>query len=284
MEQKAAVNTNVGMSEYTNPGPVENSIYVPSHDQKGQVTIQTVGGDVDAGKLTDLEYFQNKLFGALRVPKAYFGITDDGAGFNGGQSLAIISSRYAKLVKRIQATLCQLVTDILNLRLLDRGLSKWVNKFNVKMQAPTTQEEIDRRDNLSSKVQIVSDVMNLVNEIEDQKAKLEILKSLLSNVITNDEIISIIQGVIDELEEQGTEEQVPGNTPENEFGGEPAVGGARNSAFGSMSDVGGAVSEEEPGEVGGEEAPEGGEVVAQPELPSPSDLGIGDLSDNTTEI
>ena len=152
------------------------------------------------------------------------------------------------------------------------------------MQAPTTQEEIDRRDNLSSKVQIVSDVMNLVNEIEDQKAKLEILKSLLSNVITNDEIISIIQGVIDELEEQGTEEQVPGNTPENEFGGEPAVGGARNSAFGSMSDVGGAVSEEEPGEVGGEEAPEGGEVVAQPELPSPSDLGIGDLSDNTTEI
>ena len=43
----------------------------------------------------------NQMFGALRVPKQFFAQTDDGAGFNGGESLALISYRYAKAIKRL---------------------------------------------------------------------------------------------------------------------------------------------------------------------------------------
>nr|DAE27130.1 MAG TPA: portal vertex protein [virus sp. ctnRj46] len=41
------------------------------------------------------------MYGALRVPKQFMGFTDDATGFNGGTSLTIISSRYAKMIKRI---------------------------------------------------------------------------------------------------------------------------------------------------------------------------------------
>ena len=95
MEQKAAINEGNSIQEYTNPGPIENNIYVPINNGKGAITTDQVGGDVNISQIPDIEYFQNKFFGAMRIPKQYFGLTEDGAGFNGGESLAIISSRYA---------------------------------------------------------------------------------------------------------------------------------------------------------------------------------------------
>ena len=282
IEQKAAINKDVGMSEYTNPGPIENNIYIPVHGETGNVTIESVGGDVDAGKLTDLEYFRDKLFGALRVPKQYYGFVGDNAGFSGGESLAIISSRYAKMIKRIQAVVCQGVTDIINLYLLNRNLDSYVNKFKIKMQPPTTSEDIDRRDNLSSKVQITGDIMNLMSDIEDQTAKLKMLKSLLSNVITNDEVIGIIQDVIDKLEEEGSTPDLP--TGNEEGGGLPDLGGGRGSAMSAIGGIGGnGPGSNEPGGPEEEVSIEAGEEEvggSNPQLPSPSELGIGDLSDN----
>lgn len=202
-EQKSAFDVNNSMNEYTNPGPVENNVYIPTRQQQGNLSIQNVGGDLNVGQLTDLEYFRDRLFGGLRVPKQYFGYTDDGAGFNGGQSLSIISSRYAKMVKRIQATICQMLTDAINLLLIDKGLNNYVNEFSLHMVAPTTQEEIDRRDNISNKIRLVGDVMGMLNDVEDPKARLVILKSLLSDALVNSEVSEVIQQEIDKLEENG---------------------------------------------------------------------------------
>ena len=79
----------------------------------------------------------------------------------------IISSRYGKMVKRIQNTILQALTDAINLLLLDRNLIKYVNEFTLHMLPPTTQEELDRRENLSSKVQLTSDIMNMLTDIEN---------------------------------------------------------------------------------------------------------------------
>lgn len=199
IEQKTALNASKSMSEYTNPGPIENNIYVPTHNNVGNLTTQTIGGDVDVKSLADLSYYQDKLYGGLRVPKQFFGVTDDSAGFSGGQSLAIISSRYGKMVKRIQNTMIQAITDAVNLLLIDKGLENYVDKFVIKMQTPTTQEEVDRRDNMSSKVGLTRDIMDMLGDIEDTETKLKILKSLLSNVISNTEVTTLIQEQIDKL-------------------------------------------------------------------------------------
>ena len=206
VEQKTAINNGSSMSEYSNPGPIENNVYVPTHGGIGSISTSQIGGDVDVKGLADLDYYMNKLYGQLRVPKQYFAQTDDGAGFNGGQSLAIISSRYAKMVKRIQNTILQALTDAINLMLLDKKLDAYINKFTLHMLAPTTQEEIDRRDNLSSKVQLTSDIMNMLSDIEDPIARLKILKNLLSNVVDDSEIVQILEDEINKLEQESEEE------------------------------------------------------------------------------
>ena len=195
IEQKAAINSGSGMSEYTNPGPIENNVYVPTHDGVGAISTTQIGGDVDVKSLADLEWYLNKLYGSLQVPKNFFSQNDDAAGFNGGQSLTIISSRYAKTVKHLQNMLTQLLKDIFNLILLDKGLDSYINNFEVHIQPPVTQEDIDRMDNQSTKVQLSRDIMDMLSDIEDAPARLKILKSLMKNIVTDPDIIT-------ELDEQ----------------------------------------------------------------------------------
>ena len=214
IEQKSALNIDSGMSEYNNPGPIENTIYVPVHGGQGTISATTLGGDFDPKSLVDIEYFRDKLFGALKVPKQFFGFTEDGAGFNGGTSLTILSSRYGKSIKKIQQVLCNLVTDIINLFLIDRGLDSYVNKFWVKMQTPITQEELDRRTNTDNRIRYVGDVMNQLGDVEDKAVKLKIYKALLSGVVNDSEVIQHLQSYIESLEnnkEEETEDSSDGN-------------------------------------------------------------------------
>lgn len=287
VEQKAAINESRSYDEYTNPGPVENNIYVPTRGGIGTLSTQQIGGDVDVKSLADLDYFKNKFFGALRVPKQYFGDTDDGAGFNGGQSLSIISSRYAKMVKRIQNTILQALTDAINLMLLDKGLSKYVNKFELHMLPPTTQEEIDRRDNLSSKIQITSDIMNTLSDIDEPIVKLRVLKSLLTNVVDDTDIIQELETYIEELEKQKLDEEsaedetleADSETPEEDFnfGDSGSTGGS----FGDFEDEGGIQDSLEGDALNGEDS--GGEDSGETILPSPADLEM-DFTDNNSDI
>lgn len=270
VEQKTALNVGNGMSEYNNPGPIENNVYVPTHGGVGQITTSQIGGDVDVKGLADLDYYMNKLYGQLRVPKQYFAQTDDGAGFNGGTSLAIISSRYAKMVKRIQNTILQALTDAINLMLLDKKLDSYINNFTLHMLAPTTQEEIDRRDNLSSKVQLTNDIMNMLTDIEDPIARLKILKNLLSNVIDDTEIVQILEEEINKLEQE-IEDGEPDVVDDEEFNDSDMSG-----------DMGGSMDFNDT-LMGDEELPDEETVESDEDiLPNPDELGV-DLTDTDTE-
>ena len=269
VEQKAAINQGTSMNEYTNPGPVENNVYVPTHEGVGAITTTQIGGDVDVKSLADLDYYMNKLYGQFRVPKQYFSQTDDSAGFNGGQSLSIISSRYAKMIKRIQNCLIQAITDAVNLYLIDKGLDSYVNEFTIHMLPPTTQEEIDRRDNLSSKVQLTSDIMNMMSEIEDPIARLKVLKSLLANVIDDTDIITILQEYIEKLEEEAELGITPGDDESSSEDTDLEGGGSLNDTIGG-SDLG-------ADELEADASAEGEDI-----LPSPDDLGVN-MSDSDEE-
>ncbi len=206
MEQKTALNKNQSMAEYTNPGPMENSIYFATHNGQGAITVESVGGDVEVKNLADLDWWNNKFYSSYGIPKQYFGWTDDGAGFNGGSSLTILSSVYAKGVKRVQNAIIQAITDAINLILLDKGLNSYINNFTLKMRAPITQEEIDYRTDLTNRLSAISNMQSIFSDVEDRGRKLAIVKSLFETLNYNTDIMSIIQDEIDAYEEQAKKE------------------------------------------------------------------------------
>ena len=277
VEQKSAYNINTSMQDYVNPSPAENILYFPTHNGVGAVSTAQIGGDVEVGDLNDLDYWKKKVFASLGIPGQYLGDTDDNTGFNGGTSLSLISSRYAKTIKRIQNAFIQMYTDAVNLVLLDKGLKNYINKFTLHMQYPATQEERDRKDNLSNSINNIREIMSLLDDIEDRQTKLEILKSLLSPVISNPEVISYVQDEIDRIE--STDEDEVSTSEFDDIGG-----GSDFDIDVDLNDITPDV-ESEPLDFG-EETPEipeesfysgeGNELLneAENDLPSFSDLGV----------
>ena len=201
MEQKGAFNVGNSMSEYNNPGPIENNIYFATHGGQGNITIEAVGGDVDVKNLADLDFWNNKFYSAYGVPKQYYGWTDDAAGFNGGTSLAILSSEFAKSVKRVQNALIQMLTDAINLFLLNKGCKSYLNNFTLKMKSPVTQEEIDYRNEFTNKINAISSLQGLFTDIEDKPRRLRILKTLIAPLNYGDELNTEIDAEIKAIEE-----------------------------------------------------------------------------------
>lgn len=202
LEQKSSIEVGEKMSEYTNPGSIENIVILPTRNGKGAITMNQIGGDYDPKTLTDLDHFVNKLAGGLKIPKPLLGFTDDNTGFNGGTSLTILNSDYGKAIKKSQKILIQMVTDIINLLLIDKGKNSMINNFKIMMQSPITQEEIDLKNELSSSLRNVSDIMTTIGEIDDVTSKMKILKSLLSETLANQEITNILSEYIKKLEKE----------------------------------------------------------------------------------
>ena len=293
MEQKSAINVGNSMSEYNNPGPIENNIYFATHGGQGNITVEAVGGDVEVKNLADLDWWNNKFYSSYGIPKQYFGWTDDGAGFNGGTSLTILSSVYAKGVKRVQNAMIQALTDAINLFLLNKGLKSYLNNFTLKMKAPITQEEIDYRADLSNKVNAISSIQGLFTDIEDKPRRLRILKALLTALNYGDALNVEIDAEIAALEEAAAE--AANAEAEGAEGGEEAGMATEDSGDTGGGDTGGDI---DLGSLGALESFNSGtgdllleeqdlekpadlEILTEDELPSPTELDSDkDFSEN----
>jgi hypothetical protein len=287
MEQKSSISVGKSMSEYNNPGPVENNIYFATHGGQGNITVEAVGGDVEVKNLADLDWWNNKFYSSYGIPKQYFGWTDDGAGFNGGTSLTILSSVYAKGVKRVQNAMIQALTDAVNLFLLNKGLKSYLNNFTLKMKAPLTQEEIDYRADLSNKINAISSIQGLFTDIEDKPRRLRILKALMGGLNYGDAIFAEIDGEIKAIEEAAKEE-ADNAEAELENGGEETAETTETTTEDSGSeddiDLGSLDTLESFGAHEGDillEDQTGLDILTEDELPSPAELDSDkDFSEN----
>lgn len=81
----------------------EDFFFAQRPDGKGS-RVETLPGGQGLGELTDLEYFQNKVFRGLRIPVSYMTEGSDGAQYNDGKvGVAYIQElRFALYISRLQ--------------------------------------------------------------------------------------------------------------------------------------------------------------------------------------
>ena len=124
--------------------------------------------------------------------------------------------------------------------------------------------------------------MNLVADIDDPVIKLKMLKSLLSNAISNTEVIDLIQQQVDKLEQQEEDNataEMSGEETATEEGGEETISDS------TPLDLGGEeTSTETPTETTetptetSTETTSTEETSSEETLPTPGELGVGDMS------
>ena len=193
IENKVTMNISDGTYKpYLSPGPVENFIYVPTREGKGAINFSTVGGDVNIRDIADLEYYQNKQFAGLKVPKSFLNYNEGLASFGGGGGLTKQDARYARTVKRLQGFIINGLHDFMNIVLDSRGLSRLTDRFEVKMVVPSSVEDEERDAIFSNRMELCKsflEIMNSVAEAEGATLDMDLALDYLCENIFDDPTI-----------------------------------------------------------------------------------------------
>lgn len=155
------------------PLPLGGSIFVPTRNGKGDVIVDSVGGDMDIKSLLDVDYYRNKLFGALKIPKAYLGDADDVSGGIGNQSLLKIDVRYSRTVRHCQACLAVGIKALCDYYLTTIGKEAYKNDFVIVLPRLYSAEENDRSTTLNDTLAMAQTLKGLIAEDDDFFSKID---------------------------------------------------------------------------------------------------------------
>lgn len=173
------------------PVPYAKNIYIPVRNGKGDVTQELVGGDYEVKDLVDLDYYLNKLFAALRIPKAYLGHEEALPGGLGDNSLTRMDIRYARMVKKYQDLVKSLVKAVIDFWCKYNGHEDWIGHYEVNMTTIVTAVENEKRENLQNSVALADTLKGLLIDMPvDQK---ELTEYILTRVLHIDDAIHVVE-------------------------------------------------------------------------------------------
>lgn len=271
IENKTVMNTADGtFKPYSDPGPMENYLYLPVRDGVGDVSVDTISsGDVNIKDIADLEHYRDKVFAGLKIPKGMLNFDETtGALFNSGGTLTKQDERYARTIKRLQVFLKRGFTNLLDVVLRNRGLSYIIDNYDVNLVAPATSEDDDRIEQIQNKITLAQNMMSLIGDLSNTpNVTLDVQEYIdyITNDILNDSKLAGILKVGEAVAEGESEEEEPvdlgGERAEFQLTNEPmsapmASEPEETETFGEVPTVGAeeeiATEEPETGLYGGE--------------------------------
>jgi len=127
--------------------------YIPVRGGDTSTRIDTTKG-LEYDGIKDVEYLRDKMFAALRVPKAYMGYEKD---LTGKATLAAEDIRFARTVERIQRIIESELTKIALIHLYMQGYrGESLVNFDLKLTTPSTIYEQEKVALLKEKVDLAS--------------------------------------------------------------------------------------------------------------------------------
>jgi hypothetical protein len=175
--------------------------FLPVRGGDSGTSIDSLGG-LEYSSIEDIDYLKNKMFAALKIPKAYLGYDEN---VNGKATLAAEDVRFARTIERIQRTLVSELTKIAVIHLASQGIEdRDLVDFELALVNPSTIYEQEKVNLWSEKVRLVSDMQalkmiskdwaykNIFNmskdDIDDQQTKIinDLKDTFRYNSIEND--------------------------------------------------------------------------------------------------
>jgi len=108
--------------------------YIPVRGNDTATRIDTTKG-LDYDGIQDVEYLRDKMFAALKIPKAYFGYEGD---LQGKATLAAEDIRFARTVERVQKIMESELTKIALVHLYSQGFTgESLTNFEINLTGPS---------------------------------------------------------------------------------------------------------------------------------------------------
>ncbi len=123
-----------------NPLSVNEDYFFPQTAEGRGSKVETLPGGTNLGEITDLRYFTNKLFRALRIPAAYLPTAIDEAPNTLGDGKVgtayIQELRFNEYCKRLQSNIVETFDTEFKMWLLDNGINIDSGLFDLKFTSP----------------------------------------------------------------------------------------------------------------------------------------------------
>jgi len=207
-KMKRAVLIDPQTGEYNLKFNLQNMLedfYLPVRGSDSGTAIDTTPG-LSYEAIDDIEYLRNKLFAALKVPKAFLGYEE---GIEGKATLAAEDVRFARTIERIQRIVVSELTKIAVVHLYVQGFSdEDLVSFDLELTNPSTILE-------QEKINLWAEKMNLANTMKESR----IISTdwIYENILnfTTDQLARIRSQVIKDLKRDYRHEQIvsEGNDP-----------------------------------------------------------------------
>jgi len=263
-----------------NPMNVTEDYFIPMRADRSS-RIETLPGASNLGDIQDIEYFQNKLFASLQVPKNYLNY---GESLPGGSTLSQQDLRFSRTINTIQQAVLAELKRIANIHLYFNGFKDEIDNFTLTLANPSTQQELLKLETMKARLEVfkemfsaeatspVSYVWAMENILGFSKNEIKLIlkqkkveKKIFAEIDSAVEMYKKI-GLFKELDEkfeiEGAEEMMAAQQAGEEGGDEGGdLGGGGGGGFGGGMDMGGELDmggEDlggEPGAEGEEEAP-----------------------------
>lgn len=192
-KQSINVSTEV-FSSRSSPILTGGNVYFPTRNGQGAVTVQEVGGEVNVSALADIDYFDDRYYGALKVPKQFLGQSDEAPGGIGDTTLTQLDIRYARTVKRCQRIIKSGLKDLIYWYCSIHNILP--PSFTVEMPRILTAEDTRLSDIQKAEIETTGSILDLVKNVDEgifenaDKAKL--IAALLNRVSNDEDIIDAL--------------------------------------------------------------------------------------------
>ena len=250
--------------------PLGDSIIIPTRNGIGAINVQSIGGDLDIKTSEPLDYFREKVLGALGVPKQL--VYGDESGQLINTSAARQDVRYLRTIQQFTSILSAGLEDIIADYLDCIGVDLSKIDITVNFAEVNNQDALDRIEFEQSKQEALDRAITSLNNLGitfDDGAYTE-TRNLLIKRYLDSELLDVI-----------TSDENNGDTAMNgpeEKGKETLPGG---SSFGAPRDINIDVNNEEGGEGSGTIEDIENMEVSQEDMTLPSAPSVEEPSDIT---
>ena len=233
---------------------VDEDYYIPVRGASNNTRIETLAGGQFTGDIDDVNYLRDKLFSALKVPKAYLANTDT---MEDKTTLSQKDIRFARTIQRLQRTVVSELEKICIIHLYTLGFrDSDLLAFKINLNNPSKIAELQELEHMRVKFEIAG------GATEGLFSRRWVYQNIFK--LSEEEVQRIEMDQLGDAKHAALIEaaaMAPGM--EGEMGAEAGLGGEMGGGSILPDDTGGAA----PDAAEGEEGP----LLAEPEAAAPTE-------------
>lgn len=135
---------------------VSSDYFIPVRDPSAPNPIETLQSAHNDTTMDDINYMQNKIFAAIRVPKQFINFQD---AQGKGQNLSLADIRFARMIMGIQQFVLAELNKVAMVHLYLLGFKEELTNFSLALNIPTAQIESLELEALGKRIQTAAQAL-----------------------------------------------------------------------------------------------------------------------------